>query len=311
MPQPQTPKIYPDVWRVEVVVPLAAVELYEGVLERFADAVSWFLNDPEADETDENLLWRLEGYSRTPVDRAALDGALALTATASGTALPACTVEQVAGTDWVSANLQSFPPITAGRFFVHGSHYDGALPPGKIALTIDAGTAFGSGEHATTYGCLMALDRLLRRRRFRQPLDLGCGSGILGIAAARALRRTVLLSDIDPVSVRVAERNARRNAARFLVRTCLSDGYASRGVKARRPYDLILANILARPLTAMAADLARHLAPDGIAVLSGLLNRQERQVLSAHRRHGLSLLGKIRINGWTALVIGRGPRARL
>lgn len=305
------PKPHPDVWRVEIVVPLAAVEAFEAVLEGFTDSVSWFLNDPDADETDENLLWRLEGYSRTPVERTEIEAALEVTAAAMNYPAPELRVEQVAGTDWVTANLQAFPPITAGRFFVHGSHFEGKPPAGKIAIKIDAGTAFGSGEHATTYGCLMALDRLLRRRRFRAPLDLGCGSGILGIAAAKALHVKVTLADIDPVSVSVATRNARRNGVAGLVSAFLSDGYNSRGLKAGKPYDLILANILARPLAAMAADLSRHLAADGIAVLSGLLNRQERFVLAAHRAQGLSLLGKIRMNGWTALVIGRTPRARL
>ncbi|HVI50838.1 MAG TPA: 50S ribosomal protein L11 methyltransferase [Candidatus Sulfotelmatobacter sp.] len=305
------PKPHPDVWRVEIVVALAAVEAFEAVLENFTDSVSWFLDDPDADETDENLLWRLEGYSRTPVERAEIEAALEVTAAAIGREAPALRVEQVPGTDWVTANLQAFPPITAGRFFVHGSHFEGKPPAGKIAIKIDAGTAFGSGEHATTYGCLMALDRLLRRRTFRHPLDLGCGSGILGIAAAKSIHVPVTLSDIDPVSVQVATRNARRNGVASLATAFLSDGYNSRGIRSRRPYDLILANILARPLAAMAADLSRHLAPDGVAVLSGLLNRQERFVLGAHRAQGLSLLGKIRMNGWTALVIGRTPRARM
>lgn len=304
-------KPHPDVWRVEIVVPLAAVEAFEAVLECFTDSVSWFLNDPDADETDENLLWRLEGYSRTPVERAEIESALEVTAAAMGREAPGLKIEQVQGTDWVTANLQAFPPISAGRFFVHGSHFEGQPPAGRIALKIDAGTAFGSGEHATTYGCLMALDKLLRRRRFRHPLDLGCGSGILGIAAAKSLRVKVTMSDIDPVSVDVANRNAKRNGAAAYATAFLSDGYGSRALKSRRPYDLILANILARPLAAMAADLASHLAPDGIAVLSGLLNRQERFVLAAHRAQRLTLFGKIRMNGWTALVIGRGPRARI
>jgi ribosomal protein L11 methyltransferase len=305
------PKPHPDVWLVEIVVPLADVEIFEAVLESFTDSVSWFLNDPDADETDENLLWRLEGYSRTPVERAEIDAALEVTAASLGRQSPVLRIEQVAGTDWVTANLQAFPPITAGRFFVHGSHFEGQPPAGKIAIKIDAGTAFGSGEHATTYGCLMALDKLLRRRRFRHPLDLGCGSGILGIAAAKALHVKITLSDIDPISVQVANRNAQRNGVASLATAYLSDGYHSRALKTRRPYDLILANILARPLANMAADLGRHLAPNGIAVLSGLLNRQERFVLAAHRSQGISLLGKIRMNGWTALVISRSSRARM
>ena len=266
---------------------------------------------PAADETDAKTLWRLEGFAKTPVDRTALDAALAVAAAAIGIEPPRVTVEQVPDTDWVAANLRDFPPIAAGRFFIHGSHFADRPPAGKVALQIDAGAAFGSGEHATTLGCLLALDRLLRRRHFRRPLDLGCGSGILGLAVAKLGGTKVLAADIDPVSVRVATANARRNGAARLVRCLPSDGYRSRGIARCRPFDLIVANILARPLAAMAADLASHLSDNGIAVLSGLLVRQERLVLAAHRMQGLSLLGRFRIGDWSTLVLARSPRARL
>jgi ribosomal protein L11 methyltransferase len=305
------PKPHPVIWRVSVTVPLAAVETFETVLDLHADAVSWFLDDPESDESDERVLWRLEGFSRTPLERSVIEAALSLAAATSGLPVPALSLDQIEDTDWVSANLRDFPPIAAGRFFVHGSHFEGRVPSGKIALLIDAGTAFGSGEHATTFGCLSALDHLMRRRRFRRPLDLGCGSGILAIAIAKMTALHVQAADIDPISVKVATRNAKRNGVAPRIRACQSDGYNSRTLRRGRPYDLIVANILARPLAAMAADLGRHLAPDGVAVLSGLLNRQERFVLAAHRMQGLSLLGRIRIQGWSTLVLARSPRARL
>ncbi|MDR3435810.1 50S ribosomal protein L11 methyltransferase [Telmatospirillum sp.] len=304
-------KSHPDVWRVAIVVPLKAVEAFEPVLERHAEAVSWFLDDPTSDESDDKVLWRLEGFSKTPVDRSAVEENLALAAAAEGIAAPALVTEKIAGIDWVSANLRDFPPIAAGRFFVHGSHFAGTIPSGRIPLLIDAGTAFGSGEHATTFGCLTAIDRLLRRRRFHRPLDLGCGSGILALAIAKAAAIKVRAADIDPVSVTVANRNAKRNGAAARVTATQSAGYLSRTIARHRPYDLIVANILARPLAAMAADLGRHLSPDGIAILSGLLVRQERFVLAAHRMQGLSLLGRIRIEGWTTLVLARSARARL
>jgi ribosomal protein L11 methyltransferase len=302
---------HPDVWRVEITVLLPVVEAYEAALEPFVDAVSWFLADPDADERDEASLWRLEGFSRTPIDRTLVTDALDLTAAALGGKAPVAIIEQVTGTDWVSANMRSFTPILAGRFFVHGSHFTDPLPGGTIGLLIDAGTAFGSGEHATTFGCLTAIDHLLHRRRFRRPLDLGCGSGILAIAIAKATGNKVTAADIDPVSVKVAAENARRNGVGGRITTLVSDGYRSRGVARRRPYDLIVANILARPLVSMAKDLARHLAGDGICILSGLLARQERLVLSAHRAQGLSLLGRLTVNGWTTLVLARSPRNRL
>jgi ribosomal protein L11 methyltransferase len=305
------PKPHPVVWRVSLTVPLAAVETFETVLDLHADAVSWFLDDPDSDESDERVLWRLEGFSKTPLDRGVIETALTVAATALRVETPALRLDQIDDTDWVLANLRDFPPISAGRFFVHGSHFEGRVPAGQIPLLIDAGTAFGSGEHATTFGCLSALDRLMRRRRFRRPLDLGCGSGILAIAIAKSTALRVQAADIDPVSVTVATRNAKRNGMASRVHACQSDGYRSRTLARHRPYDLIVANILARPLAAMAADLDRHLAADGIVVLSGLLNRQERFVLAAHRMQGLSLLGRIRIQGWSTLVLAKSPRARL
>ena len=301
-----TPKSHPELWRVRLVVPLAAVETCEAALEPFTDSVSWFLEDPAAEETDAASRWCLEAVARTPPDRPALQAALALAAAAHGLAAPTVTVEPMPDIDWVSANLRDFPPITAGRFFVHGSHFSGRPPAGSIPLLIDAGTAFGSGEHATTRGCLLAIDRLLRRRRFARPLDLGCGSGILAIALAKASAVVVQAADIDAVAVAAAVRNARRNGVASRLRATVSAGYASRRIRRQRPYDLVVANILARPLAAMAADLRRHLAPGGVAVLSGLLERQERLVLAAHRSQGLSLLARIRINGWSTLVL-RNP----
>ena len=299
---------YPDIWRIDLTVLLPDVEIFETVLEDFTDTVSWFLADPEADETDERTLWRLEGYSRRPIDHTALEAAVILAAVSRGIDVPEITIEQVPDIDWVLATLKNFPPIHAGRFFMHGSHFQGRPPAGRVSLQIDAGTAFGSGEHATTQGCLLAIDALLRRRRFHRPLDLGCGSGILGLAIAKAIPVTVWAADIDPISVHVANRNAHRNGVRSRFRVAVSDGYHSRFIAKHKRYDLIAANILARPLTHMAGDLVRHLSRDGVAVLSGLLTRQERTVLAPHRGLGLSLIGRIRINGWSTLILSRSRR---
>jgi ribosomal protein L11 methyltransferase len=204
----------------------------------------------------------------------------------------------VAERDWLAENRRAFPPQRIGRFLVHGSHWRDKPPPGSIAIEIDAASAFGTGEHPSTRGCLLALDRLAKRRRFRRVRDIGAGSGILAIAAAKRLRRPVAASDIDPVAVAVARHHTRRNGLAQLVRLECANGAGDGG-----NYDLVFANILARPLMLMARDLARIVAPGGRAVLSGLLRRQEAGVLAAYRARRLSLAFRLVIDGWSILVL--------
>jgi ribosomal protein L11 methyltransferase len=187
---------------------------------------------------------------------------------------------------------------------VRGTHLPRRVASGLITLTLDAGVAFGSGEHGSTRGCLRALERIAHRRP-RRILDLGTGSGILAIAAARLLRRPVLATDIEPWSVRVAAENAAANGVARLVRCRLADGWRDPVVTGAAPFDLVLANILARPLAAMAKQLAAGLAPGGRAVLAGLLSGQARFVLAAHRRHGMALDFALREGSWTTLVLRR------
>ncbi len=207
--------------------------------------------------------------------------------------------------NWVLEVEQRYPPMALGRFFVHASHYEGVVPAGLVPLLVDAGMAFGTGEHATTAGCLLAISRLhkagLRPERI---LDMGCGSGILAMAAHKLWPQAAVLGvDIDPVAVEVARANAALNRCRPKLLYLAGDGYQHRLVHACGPYDLIIANILARPLMRMAKDLARVKAPGGAGVLSGLLNTQERMVLSAHRMQGMALTDAVRRNGWSALTI--------
>src|SRR5260370_30446258 len=181
------------------------------------------------------------------------------------------------------------------------------MPVGAIPVGIDATTAFGTGEHPSTRGVLLALDGLARRRRFRRPLDIGTGSGILAIAAAKRLRRRVLASDVDCAAARVAAHHVRRNGLAGQVRVICAPGDRSRAVR-RAQYDLILANILARPLALMARDLARAIVPGGVAVLAGLLERQEALVVAAHRAQGLALERRLVIDGWSTLIVRSGRR---
>jgi ribosomal protein L11 methyltransferase len=246
--------------------------------------------------------WRVEGYADAAPDRAMLEAALALAWTGRKDEAPALDIERLPARDWLAENQASFPPLRAGRYFIHGAHFRGRAPAGSIALIIDATTAFGTGEHATTRGCLLALAALAKRGVWRPVLDMGTGTGILAIAAAKTWRRPVVARDIDAESVRVAARNAAVNgvAARFDI--ARADGYRGLG---RRRFGLIFANILARPLMRMAPDLARHLAPGGVAVLSGLLSRQERAVMVAHLSQGLALRTRFCIDGWHTLVLAR------
>jgi ribosomal protein L11 methyltransferase len=214
--------------------------------------------------------------------------------------------ERVPQEDWLVKNQASFPPLAVGRYFIYGSHHQGGVPPGRIGLLIDAATAFGTGEHATTRGCLLALDAALRQTHPTRILDMGTGTGVLAIAAAKTRHRRVIARDIDGEAARVAGHNARRNGVASSVATGRSAGYAHRSVIHAKPYDLILANILARPLTRMARDLGAALAPGGIVILSGLLTWQEKDVLAAHRLQGLTLRQRIVIDGWCTLVLARG-----
>jgi ribosomal protein L11 methyltransferase len=271
-------------------------------LETQAGAVSAFELSPSG-------AWGVEAFADHAPDLAALDGASAVAALTHGVAaeglLAGLAVARLMPRDWVSENQQSFPPLRVGRFFIHGSHIAGAVPAGAIGLLIDAATAFGTGEHVTTRGCLMALDGLAKRRRFRHPLDMGTGTGVLAMAAAKIWECHALACDIDAGSVEVARANAWVNHVARRVRLIRSDGYRHPAVRRGRPFDLILANILARPLARMSGDLARHLAPGGVAVLSGLLARQAPLVLAAHRVRGLTLRRRIDIAGWTTLVLDR------
>ncbi len=215
-------------------------------------------------------------------------------------------LEEVGARDWVAESQRLLPELRAGRFLVHGSHFQGATPPGAWVLEIDAGAAFGTGRHETTLGCLLEIDRLRRRGRFGRVLDMGSGTGVLGLAAARTGARNVLAVDNDPVAVRVTLENTRINGLAARVRTVAGDGYRRRPLSAtRRRFDLVLANILSRPLQRMAPDLKRLLRPGGRALLSGLLRAQEAEVLTAHRAQGLVLEARLTLGEWSVLRLKR------
>lgn len=288
----------PACWHISLTVPARAAPAVSEALADVCDAVTAF--EPE----EESELRLVEGYGERKPDAAALRVRLALLARALDFPEPAVTVERMAALDWIAETVKAFPPLTVGRFFIHGSHHAGERPPGAIGLVIDANTAFGTGEHPTTHGCLLALERLAKRgARVGRALDMGCGTGILAFAVADLWRARVTAVDIDAESIRVARINAKVNRVADRVRAWQGDGYRRREVAAGGRYDLIVSNILARPLMKLARDLDRHLAPGGTAVLAGLLQRQEAQVLAAHRLVGLHLVDRLPIKGWPTLVL--------
>jgi len=211
--------------------------------------------------------------------------------------------DTVEAKDWVKASLEDLVPVPAGRFIVHGRHDRDRIAPNKIGIEIEAALAFGTGHHGTTRGCLLLLDHVLKAWRPRRVLDLGTGTGVLAIAAARALHEKVLASDIDPPSVQVARENARLNVAGHLVQAIRATGFSAPQFVAAAPFDLVLANILANPLRQLAAPMARHLAPSALVILSGLLTPQAPSVIAAYRARGLVPLRHLRIEGWSSLLL--------
>lgn len=282
--------------RVAITVPESALEAFEAALSSCCRTVGFFLDEA-------NGSWVVEGLRE--MDGSDGDLATALILAEATTGISAAidrTAVPVGG--WLARSYQGFPEQMIGdRFAIRGTHITTARAVGRITIILDAGLAFGTGEHGSTRGCLLALERVAKARRPVNILDLGTGSGVLAIAGAKIWGQHVLATDIDARAVRVANANAEMNGVGPLVHAVRADGWASPTLRRHAPYDLVFANILARPLVAMAHHLASHLAPGGIAILAGLLDRQARWVLSAHRRHGLVLKGSIRDGEWTTLIL--------
>ncbi|TCL75009.1 50S ribosomal protein L11 methyltransferase [Rhizobium sp. BK251] len=207
--------------------------------------------------------------------------------------------------DWIAKSLEGLKPVRAGRFLVHGSHDRDKVQPNDIAIEIDAGQAFGTGHHGTTAGCLETIEKVVRARRVRNALDLGTGSGVLAIAVRKLKNIPVLATDIDPIAVRVARENVRRNGIPSGLTTQTAAGFHSTAFATHGPFDLIIANILARPLIRMAPQLVSHLAPGGSVILSGILAAQRWKVLAAYNGAKLRHVGTIWRNGWVTIHLDR------
>jgi len=280
--------LYKATLRIET----AKTEALMAVLEETASSVLAF-EDP-GEKT-----WTVEAIYLDEPDKAEIE---ALTG-AAGLSLRMLIIERLPEIDWVKKSLADLPPIRAGRFFVAGAHDMAKAPGGCLRLQIEAAQAFGTGSHPTTKACLLALDALAKRRRIKNALDLGTGSGILSFALARLFARPVLGTDIDRIAVATAKENARINGLAPRARFIAADGLHHPVIKARLPYDLIIANILAGPLKRLARPVTAALAPGGTLILSGLLASQEAYVRAAYRTQGLRLKSRLVIDGWATLVL--------
>lgn len=273
-----------------------------------AEALGLALEDLEPEPTgvgvfemeDGSGLWEVGAYFTESPD----DIALALLAAAHG-ARPFA-VSELPETDWVAHVRRELHPVEAGRFFVYGAHDADKLPEGRIGLLIEAAMAFGTGHHGTTQGCLEAVDKLLTDGTMpRNVADIGCGTAVLAIAAAKVLEGSVIASDIDPVAVEVALANAAANGVSGRVACVEAAGFDHPDLAQKAPYDLVFANILKGPLIELAPAMATHVAPAGHVILSGILNPQADDVIAAYEATGFTLQDRREIGDWTTLTLLR------
>ena len=249
--------------------------------------------------------WIVEGYTQMKPDTAVIEMYANLVFEMRGIAIkPDVIIEELPDIDWVAENQKSFKPVIAGQFFIHSTDYDGHVPSYKIPLILNAGAAFGTGGHGTTSGCLQALTDLGNTHTFKNILDVGTGTGILALGAAKIWRRSnILATDIDPTAVDVTKYNMTINQSRFRFDVAVATGMTGRVITKRAPYDLIIANILAGPLRIISVEVVSSMSSGGLVVLSGIWGRQKTSVLNAYRRCGLILQRSYTIDNWHTLVM--------
>ncbi len=290
---------------------LARLQADESAAKRIAALLHESLPPDEtatAAFEDDDGRWRIEVHFREPPDE---QGVRELVRLAAGDSAAAdLTFDPLESKDWVKASLAGLKPVVAGRFFVHGSHDRGRIPGNAIGIEIEAALAFGTGHHGTTRGCLLALDYLARRQSRGPVLDIGTGTGVLAIAAARLWHDKALATDIDPKAVIAARGNVHFNRAGADVETICAAGATARRIRERGPYDLIFANILLGPLCKMSRPLTQQLSAGGYIILSGLLPSHAHSALSAYRAQGLALEKRFPLDGWMTLLLRKPPQKR-
>ena len=287
---------YSTSWQISLTVPRFVLDLFELALEPIVDALSTQLL-PEG--------WLIRGYTGAEPSQSKIATILERTATMAGMQPPFLTIQALPELNWARESIRNLNPVHVGRFVIRGSHSAACKNPARIELEIDAGAAFGTAHHATTKGCLLALSKLAPALAPSRPLDIGCGAGTLAMAIARLWKVKVVACDIDPIAVRVARRNATLNYLHRLVRCLVSDGFASPLIRERGPFDLIVANILQRPLGALSPSIVLNSVPGATVVLSGLLDSQASSIVATYRGQGLHLRNRFSIDGWTTLIMVR------
>lgn len=288
-------------WEIVIELPTGnRKEAFEAAIADFIVGVALF-------EIENTPRWRLVGYADNAPDTAMVEASVAIAAAATGIDAPGIRISPVIEKDWVAESERSLPALHVGPYFVFGSHIREAPPPKSISIKIDAGLAFGTGNHETTQGCLQALEHVFADGMPDNPIDIGTGSGILAIAIAKRCDVNVLASDIDPVAVDVARENAGINGVGDRIACLVSEGVEDEGIRTSAPYDLVVANIVANPLIALAGGIEKILSAKGWVILSGILNGQADDVAAAYAAHSLGVKEKIALGNWTTLLLGRLP----
>lgn len=291
---------------------MSEIRLYITTTEKKAEAILALMSDAFEDEgyaiatmeiDEKKDIWEASLYLMADEEEEMRERFAAVVAPA----FPQARIERevIPDIDWIARSLEGLKPVRAGRFVVHGSHDRRTARAGEIAIEIDAGQAFGTGHHGTTAGCLEAIEMVLRSRRVMRVLDLGTGSGVLAIAARKIAPVRVLATDIDPVATRVAKENVRLNGIASGIALETAPGFHSTAFRRHGPFDLIIANILARPLMRMAPQLVAHLAPGGQVILSGILAEQRWKVLAAYNGVHMRHVRTIWRDGWVTIHLDR------
>ena len=306
-------------WKFSFTVPYEAADIFSETLEAaiWPETLAVTMSEAEPgssplvktasewNEVEAHGLWRIEALYGEEPDLETLRRLIESAEAEAGIKAQALAVAPLPEEDWVTRSLEGLEPVRAGRFFVHGSHDAAKVPAGAIPLLVDAGQAFGTGHHETTSGCLEYISELVKPGRPVNALDIGTGTGVLAIAIAKLARVNVLASDIDPVAVKVTRANARANGVGPFVTAVTAKGFGHTALAARAPYDLIVANILARPLVALAPAFRAHLHPGGTLILSGTLRTQEAMVAGAMRLQGFRLVSRKPKGDWVTLRMAR------